>query len=147
MIKICTVCKVPKEFNDENFRPGKSRNGRVYYRKSCRECEIFQHLDWQKKNIRYIMFDSAKHRAKRDGVPFAITQDDITIPKRCPVFGTELKAGDRRNHANAPSLDRFKPELGYVPGNICVISHRANLTKNNATLDELRKLVAYLEHV
>jgi hypothetical protein len=37
----------------------------------------------------------------------------------------------------SPSLDRIKPELGYVPGNIQVISARANVMKNDATPEEL----------
>jgi len=32
-----------------------------------------------------------------------------------------------------------------VPGNIAVISMRANMIKNNATLDELKAIVAYIE--
>ena len=34
---------------------------------------------------------------------------------------------------------------GYVPGNIAVISMRANMIKNNATLAELKAIVAYIE--
>lgn len=90
------------------------------------------------------MIQSAKFRAKRDGVPCTIKPEDIVIPKTCPALGIPLKQGNRRNHANAPTLDRIIPELGYVPGNVRVISHRANLIKNNATLEELNKLVSYL---
>lgn len=38
---------------------------------------------------------------------------------------------------NAPSLDRINNDLGYVPGNVMVISRRANIIKKDATLDEL----------
>ena len=38
----------------------------------------------------------------------------------------------------SPSLDRLLPHLGYVKGNIIVISHRANANaKNCASVDEL----------
>lgn len=46
---------------------------------------------------------------------------------------------------NSPSLDRRDPSLGYVKGNVGVISDRANLLKSNMTLEELKKLVSYME--
>lgn len=46
---------------------------------------------------------------------------------------------------NSPSLDRMIPALGYVASNVRVISYRANAIKRDATLDELRALVAYVE--
>ena len=35
------------------------------------------------------------------------------------------------------SLDRINPELGYIPGNIQVLSTKANVLKNNASINEL----------
>ena len=46
---------------------------------------------------------------------------------------------------NSPSLDRIDNSKGYVPGNIAVISMRANMIKNNASLVELKAIVAYIE--
>lgn len=34
---------------------------------------------------------------------------------------------------------------GYVSGNVRVISYKANALKRNGTLEELKKLVAWLE--
>jgi hypothetical protein len=42
-------------------------------------------------------------------------------------------------------LDRIDNSKGYVPSNIAVISMRANMIKNNATLAELKAIVAYIE--
>ncbi len=44
-----------------------------------------------------------------------------------------------------PTLDRIIPSRGYVRGNIAVISFRANFLKRDATLDELRKIIRYIE--
>ncbi len=46
---------------------------------------------------------------------------------------------------NYSTLDRVVPSLGYVKGNVRVISFRANRLKNNATIDEIRAILAYME--
>jgi hypothetical protein len=86
----------------------------------------------------------ARRRARRLKLPFSITEADIIVPSHCPVFGTPLVFGDANDHQNSPSIDRFKPDLGYVPGNICVISYRANELKRNATVEELQRLIQWM---
>jgi len=88
----------------------------------------------------------ARMRAKRDGVPFTITLKDIVIPKRCPVFGTLIKKGDK-SRENSPSLDRKQNNLGYVPGNVFIISCRANRIKNDSTPEELRAVLSYVGRI
>lgn len=86
------------------------------------------------------LFDRAKGRAKRKGLPFDIGVEDIVIPDRCPYLGTKLSRGLRRQTANSPSLDRIDPSLGYVKGNIEVISYRANAIKHNASFEEFERM-------
>lgn len=95
-----------------------------------------------------VMFQRAKTRATRIGVPFNIDLEDIVIPDVCPALGLPLDLapkGRKWGSDNSPSLDRTIPALGYVKGNVRVISWRANTIKKNATADELRKLATYLE--
>ncbi len=82
---------------------------------------------------------SAKRRAKVKGLPFSITQDDIIVPTHCPYLGTELTMNARRGtkRDSVCSLDRIIPELGYVKGNVEVISHLANTMKQAATEEQL----------
>lgn len=54
-----------------------------------------------------------------------------------------LLDGSRRDRK--PSLDRVVPSLGYVKGNVRVISFRANRIKSDATADELRAVLSYTE--
>lgn len=91
------------------------------------------------------MWLGAQQRAKRSGIPFEITVEDIQIPAVCPVLGIPLERGDIFTQPNSPSLDRIRPGEGYTPGNIAVISHRANRMKNDATLDDLKRLVDWLQ--
>lgn len=96
-----------------------------------------------------MMLRSAKERAKAKGIPFDITIDDFSIPDKCPLLGIELKSSTGKKSSgatgNSPSLDRIRPELGYVKGNVWVISYRANMIKNNASLEELELLVKNLK--
>lgn len=46
---------------------------------------------------------------------------------------------------NSPSLDKIQPVLGYIKGNVQVISNRANMIKSNASARELRMIAEYLE--
>jgi len=45
---------------------------------------------------------------------------------------------------NSPSLDKLIPELGYVKGNITVMSVRANRIKNDATRQEIELLLHWM---
>jgi hypothetical protein len=90
------------------------------------------------------MLGVVRDRAKRKGLEFSITRDDILIPTHCPILGIELFNTPRRKTDNTPSLDRIDNTKGYIPGNIHVISDRANRIKSNATVAELELIVNYL---
>lgn len=85
------------------------------------------------------MCASAKKRAVALGVPSDI--DPIYIESicfdTCPVLGFELKYGGGGKTKNSASVDRIIPALGYVKGNVMVMSLLANLMKNDATPEEL----------
>ncbi len=93
------------------------------------------------------MLAAAKARAAKKGIEFSITVADITVPEVCPYLGLELvsHAGTGQGQADSPSLDRINPERGYVPGNVEVISLRANTLKGDATADELTMIATRLE--
>jgi len=88
------------------------------------------------------LYQAAKTRAKRDRLPFSITIHDIVIPDTCPLLGIPL-IRNRGNGPgpNSPSLDKINPALGYVKGNIQIISFMANSMKQNATLEQMEMLV------
>jgi hypothetical protein len=95
-----------------------------------------------------MLLHSVKARAKRNGLDFDLTPEDILPwPTHCQVFGVPLQFDCSRHVAEySPSIDRHDNRLGYVKGNVRVISRRANILKNSATVDELRAVVQYLEH-
>lgn len=96
--------------------------------------------------LKYKLYNGAKHRAKRDGLPFNLELSDIRIPKHCPVFPhIKLVSSKRVVRLNSPSLDKLIPRLGYVKGNVRVISYLANTIKQNATYKELFRVATWLK--
>jgi len=87
------------------------------------------------------LLSSAKNRAKEKGLEFNLTPEDIVIPEYCPVF-PHIKL-ERGNSRTRPELDRIDNSLGYVKGNVCVISGRANRLKADASIAELEAILAY----
>lgn len=97
-----------------------------------------------------MMLSRVKHRAKKRGIPFNLSLDDLKIPEVCPVFGIPLEFGAKIKGTflpspNSPSVDKFIPALGYIPSNIQVISHRANVLKRDGTLEEFKCLIRWME--
>ena len=84
------------------------------------------------------MLSQARKRAKAAGIQFTVTATDVPIPELCPIFGKPLVRKDTQGPGPwSPSLDKIIPANGYTPGNVMVISHKANVMKNNATPEEL----------
>ena len=92
------------------------------------------------------MLFQAKSRAKAKHVLFTITEKDIIIPEFCPILGIRLIKRRSKSGDNSPSLDRIVPSLGYVPGNVAVISQRANRLKGDGTIEEHRAIASFIEN-
>jgi hypothetical protein len=94
---------------------------------------------------------AAMYRRRRDGeLPeneFTITEDDLDWPPHCPVLRMELHYPGHFHHDPAGvSLERINVTKGYVPGNVRVISLRANFLRKDATAAELVALADYYLH-
>lgn len=78
-----------------------------------------------------------KKRAIEAGIPFNLTHSEmreLLQCRVCPVLDIPL---DSSSFGNRPSVDRIDPHLGYVVGNVRIISNRANTLRSNATLREM----------
>jgi len=98
----------------------------------------------RQKDVRPFLLVAARARAKKSGVEFSIEIGDIPVPRVCPVLGIPIHVGTGSQTDNSPSIDRIDPSIGYVKGNVAVISRRANRIKNDATEAELRKVLEYV---
>lgn len=99
--------------------------------------------DYVEKTLQDLLYEWAKVRASKRKQEFSINREDVLIPDVCPVFGTPFE----RNTIYAASIDRIDNKLGYVPGNVVVISLKANKLKSNASLKELQALTSWLENL
>lgn len=101
---------------------------------------------WDKANHAGVLLRAARQRAKQKGLPFDIEVSDIVIPEFCPILGVPLARGDGRKMGNSATLDRIVNDLGYVKGNVWVISNKANIMKSNANLEELKRFGEWINH-
>lgn len=159
----CTGCGIEKD--EKEFR--KQLSTKRGYTHKCKECLCAKEKEYRKsekmqilykdpvyrlkkklyernrlnKDLRFCMYRNTKARSKRDGIPFNLEIEDIVIPKFCPILGLELETapyGTRSGFKmNSASIDKIIPELGYIKGNVQVISMKANAMKYSATKEEL----------
>ena len=102
---------------------------------------------WRDKNPKRYMWTHTRCRARAEGIPFSITEDDFDIPEYCPIFPhlkLEFSNGRKSRPDNIPTLDKIIPALGYVPGNVAVISMRANRLKSDASVEELQAILDWI---
>ena len=133
--RLCMTCKVMQPISE--FHKHKlCKGGHNSVCKTCRKLLSSQQYKNSSKNYR--LWYAAKSRATLKGREFSIELLDIEIPTVCPVLGIPMKS---------PSIDRIDSSKGYVKGNIRVISRRANTLKNNATVNEMRLVLADLERL
>jgi hypothetical protein len=98
-----------------------------------------------------MMYKNALQRARRDKLPFDIDIEYLKSIKtdRCPIFDMELSwgkigEGHKNMSENSPSLDKINPEYGYIKGNVCIISNKANMIKHSVGYEELYKVADWL---
>jgi hypothetical protein len=98
----------------------------------------------RKDNLAKDFFQRIRSSAKRAGMDFNLDESDFQqLPKKCPVLGIELNYDGACHDPGLASVDRINNSRGYVRGNVVIVSYRANALKRDATLDEMRRLLAF----
>jgi hypothetical protein len=139
--RLCPRCNT--EFPITEFTSGRAHDGAL--RAYCRPCTRDYSREWTKNNVARHMVEGARNRAVGRGVPFKLNETDIAIPSMCPVYGVPLALpGDGPRTVYTATLDRLVPELGYVRGNVRVISWAANMDKRDLTLEKIDRIATYL---
>ncbi len=112
-------------------------------RNRCKECGGFLAMS-------RLLCSAAKARARIHKIPFDITSEDILKligDGVCPVFGFPfvLNCKTKGGEKFSATLDRFFPDKGYILGNCSVISKLANSIKSNATAEQIKKVLVWME--
>jgi hypothetical protein len=133
--KACRKCLVIKPFSEFH----KNDNGKQLFglASDCKLCRKEKsRIDWKNKksNVKKNILARSKSRAKEKNLPFDLSEKDLNVPELCPVFGKPLLLDDPDW---TYSIDRIVPELGYVSGNVIIVSNKANRIKSNATPEEI----------
>lgn len=110
-----------KKYREAN-RPKIQEKGREYYR----------------RKLKNRLLNAARARARKQSLEFDLTEDDIILPRFCPLLGVEMFVTESRrgNKDCSFSLDRIDSSKGYTKGNVWIISHKANTMKSSSTLQE-----------
>ena len=90
-------------------------------------------------------FRRKKQNARRTQHSWEISMQDLKWPTHCPMLGMELDWNLNKRGENSPSLDRLDNTEGYVPGNVAIISYRANRIKNDGTWQEHEAIAQWLK--
>lgn len=101
-----------------------------------------------------LMVKRAQDRARLKNVKFDISWEDVKHVTVCPILEIPLNWGETTNEGgrniDTPSLDRIVPELGYIKGNVRIISNLANMMKNSANRKQLetftKNIFKYLDN-
>lgn len=130
--EICAKVKAYRELNSEIIKKRRKQRNKE---------------KWAKDPVNKVNFliSKAKSRAKKKSLDFSITIEDIYIPTHCPLLEIEICYCNDGLKENSPSLDRIDPTMGYVPGNVWVVSHRANTMKSDATAEQVFMLAKNLK--
>ena len=92
---------------------------------------------------------NAARRAREKNIEFTLTAEYIESiwTNTCPILGIPLFHSSVKGKAcdNSHSIDRIDSSKGYVPGNVAIISYKANVIKNNGTANEHRLIAEWME--
>lgn len=91
------------------------------------------------------------YSAKKQGLPLGFSSAAelasyvVEIaPAKCPVFDVAFVERGSGFSNWSPSIDKIDPKLGYVRGNIQVISLLANCMKRNASKEQLKQFAHWV---
>lgn len=89
-------------------------------------------------------FRQKRANAINAGKEWTVEFGDLSFPTHCPVLNIPLNYFAEKRCESSPSFDRINPSLGYVKGNVAVISWRANRIKNDGSAEEHRLIAEWL---
>lgn len=113
------------QLNGEEMR----RQGKEYRENNKEELRARQ-IAYARSHWELVALRRCRVRARKKGLPFDMKPEDILpLPVFCPVLGFKLDYNAGPEMRLYASVDRIIPRLGYVTGNVRIISYAANVAK------------------
>jgi len=105
-----------------------AQEGRVCYERN--RWDLYNH--WVYNRLHFIKY--RKHAVN-------VTRKDLPYTTHCPYLGIELSyvLDSGRLLPNLATIDRIDSSLGYVKGNVQIISLKANIQKNKKSSEQFQK--------
>jgi hypothetical protein len=135
-------------------KPCKKGHTERYTRsRECVRCSFDKQRNPANKLFR--LCTAIRYRAKHDNLAFDLTPEYLKeiwpLDDACPILHKPFiyVTGEKQQGAFpfSPSVDRFIPALGYVKGNVAIVSHYINTLKNNCTDPAVfRQLADWMEN-
>lgn len=173
-IKTCLHCHNPKPLNNFSVRTDNGRRRNVC--QACRTTQLnkWNSANVERRRVAQRIYNAlpkckeqrrtykkymrehkynlylwriVRERARKLQLPFTIEPSDIVIPEVCPVLGIKLLPCRKRIDDSSPTLDKINNELGYIKGNVAVISWKANRLKSDGTSEDHERIANYIKKV
>lgn len=144
--KICFECMQLLPIEDFYTKERTDRCGYISYASRCKTCDV------ENQNKRFnsspekravVLWNSAKSRCKKEGIPFSITTEDIVKQYRKQNGECYYSGQPMSPIAKSPtlmSIDRIDSTLGYTKDNIVLCCWQVNDMKNNYSQPEFLSL-------
>ena len=130
--KICSVCRTDKPL-DQYSKDPKNTLG-----VSCR-CFRCSAIKAMSSNARKRITDPSLFTITLEYIHALAKGVDV-----CPILKIPLQYANGKLCDSSATLDKLDPSKGYVPGNVWIISDKANRMKSDATLEEITKVYEYM---
>lgn len=142
---VCYICGENKNINEfnSNFH--------------CKSCSHKRYKKYRKKTNKKILTPETKLakyllrgiKSRDKNCTLSVKDVENVLPKNniCPLLGIKLKKNNDYIKDDSFTVDRIDSKKLYVQKNILVISKRANISKNNSTIDEYKTIVDNLEKI
>jgi len=138
--KPCPECNVMQSYLRKNYAEESLR-----LNKTCKACANKKtdncHRGWH-RGVRVSWFNKFKIGAELRGLDWDISMDDIadlmeSQGNKCALTGWSIEFPESGHPQKAPaSLDRIDSKLGYIKGNVQLLTKQVNMMKQSYTQEE-----------
>lgn len=146
----CKECKqkAESERRSKDVEASRAKERERYHKNRDKEIISMKVYRDRLKETNYFKYfiQNKKKSVIKAGIPWDLDEAYLEelFTGICPVFGCAIHLGGSKEDCKA-ELDRLLPSKGYVKGNVIWISSRANRLKSDVSIDELKKILKYME--